>query len=193
MGAKKRLQKLLDKANKGTGNTTEATDNRDEIQEALVSSGKGNLVKRGKRLYERMNKGSGIKMVSPLNDSLKIANTYAKIRNHKSEQEIADDKRREEFEKYEEDKGYHLAAKNAKKKKAKEGKKAVKDLKKVTDQGNKTKGITMISPLSAEVRDHTNTSCWKSKVKVGTKMSNTNPGVRVNDCVDPSSPRAKNK
>ena len=66
MGAKKRLQKLLDKANKGTGNTTEATDNRDEIQEALVSSGKGNLVKRGKRLYEKMNKGSGIKMVSPL-------------------------------------------------------------------------------------------------------------------------------
>mgnify|MGYP003126793150 CR=1 FL=1 len=66
MGAKKRLQKLLDKANKGTGNTTEATDNRDEIQEALVSSGKGNLVKRGKRLYEKMNKGSGIKMESPL-------------------------------------------------------------------------------------------------------------------------------
>tara|TARA_R110002073_G_scaffold119477_1_gene260848 strand:- start:322 stop:522 length:201 start_codon:yes stop_codon:yes gene_type:complete len=49
------------------------------------------------------------------------------------------------------------------------------------------------SPLLNEVRDHTNTSCWKSKVKVGTKMSSTNPGVRVNDCVDPSSPRAKNK
>ena len=65
MGAKKRLQKLLDKANKGTGNTTEATDNRDEIQEALVSSGKGNLVKRGKKLYDKINKGSGIKMKSP--------------------------------------------------------------------------------------------------------------------------------
>ena len=50
----------------------------------------------------------------------------------------------------------------------------------------------MTSPL-AEVRDHTNTSCWKSKVKIGTKMSSTNPGVKVNDCVDPSSPRAKNK
>ena len=48
------------------------------------------------------------------------------------------------------------------------------------------------SPLN-EVKDHTNTSCWSSKVKVGTKMSSTNPGVRVNDCVDPSSPRAKNK
>jgi hypothetical protein len=24
-------------------------------------------------------------------------------------------------------------------------------------------------------------------------MSSTNPGVKVNDCVDPSSPRAKNK
>jgi len=47
------------------------------------------------------------------------------------------------------------------------------------------------SPLN--FRDHTNTSCWSSKVKVGTKMSSTNPGVKVNDCVDPSSPRAKNK
>ena len=112
MSAEKRLQRILNRANKGTGNTTEATDNRDEIQEALTASGKGNLVRRGKRLYEKMNKG---------------------------------------------------------------------------------KGITMVSPLSKEVRDHTNTSCWKSKVKVGTKMSSTNPGVRVNDCVDPSSPRAKNK
>tara|TARA_R110001606_G_scaffold34026_1_gene100869 strand:- start:11 stop:553 length:543 start_codon:yes stop_codon:yes gene_type:complete len=67
MGAEKKLQKLLDKANKGTGNTTEATDGRGEISDALVDSGKGRLVKKGKRLYDRMNKGSGIKMVSPLN------------------------------------------------------------------------------------------------------------------------------
>jgi len=66
MGAEKRLQRVLNKANKGTGNTTEATDNRDEIQEALTASGKGNLVRRGKRLYEKMNKGKGITMVSPL-------------------------------------------------------------------------------------------------------------------------------
>jgi len=51
----------------------------------------------------------------------------------------------------------------------------------------------MTSPLNKEVRDHTNTSCWDDKVKIGTKMSSTNPGVKVNDCVDPSSPRAKNK
>ena len=112
MSAEKRLQIVLNRANKGTGNTTEATDSRDEIQEALTASGKGNLVRRGKKLYDRMNKGSGIKMTSPLNK---------------------------------------------------------------------------------EVRDHTNTSCWDDKVKIGTKMSSTNPGVRVNDCVDPSSPRAKNK
>jgi len=54
------------------------------------------------------------------------------------------------------------------------------------------KGIRTMNPIK-KVRDHTNTSCWKSKVKIGTKMSRTNPGVRVNDCVDPSSPRAKNK
>ena len=38
-----------------------------------------------------------------------------------------------------------------------------------------------------------NSECWKGKVKVGTKPSPTRPGVTVNDCVDPSSPRAKNK
>ena len=66
MGAEKRLQKVLDKANKNTGNTTEATDNREEISDALVSSGKGRLVRKGKKLYDKMNKGTGIKMVSPL-------------------------------------------------------------------------------------------------------------------------------
>ena len=67
MSAEKRLQRILNRANKGTGNTTEATDSRDEIQEALTSSSKGNLVRRGKRLYEKINKGSGILMTSPLN------------------------------------------------------------------------------------------------------------------------------
>ena len=66
MGAEKRLQKVLDKANKNTGNTTEATDNREEISDALVSSGKGRLVRKGKKLYDKINKGTGIKMVSPL-------------------------------------------------------------------------------------------------------------------------------
>jgi hypothetical protein len=66
MGAEKRLQKVLDKANKNTGNTTEATDGREEISDALVSSGKSRLVRKGKKLYDKMNKGTGIKMVSPL-------------------------------------------------------------------------------------------------------------------------------
>jgi|TARA_R110001592_G_scaffold185543_1_gene429606 hypothetical protein len=30
--------------------------------------------------------------------------------------------------------------------------------------------------------NHTNTKCWPGKKKVGTKMSSTRPGVRVNDC-----------
>ena len=38
-----------------------------------------------------------------------------------------------------------------------------------------------------------NSDCWDSKVKIGTKPSPTRPGVTVNDCVDPSDPRAKNK
>jgi len=54
MSAEKRLQKILNKVNKGTGNTTEATDGREEISDALVSSGDSKKVIKGKRLYDKM-------------------------------------------------------------------------------------------------------------------------------------------
>ena len=54
MSAEKRLQKLLNKANKGTGNTTEATDGREEISDALVSHGDSKKMIKGKRLYDKM-------------------------------------------------------------------------------------------------------------------------------------------
>tara|TARA_R110001592_G_scaffold165733_1_gene400204 strand:+ start:646 stop:870 length:225 start_codon:yes stop_codon:yes gene_type:complete len=38
------------------------------------------------------------------------------------------------------------------------------------------------SPYNKKTLDHTNTKCWPGKKKVGTKMSSTRPGVRVNDC-----------
>ena len=44
MSAEKRLQRILNRANKGTGNTTEDTDSRSEIQEALTASGKSKLL-----------------------------------------------------------------------------------------------------------------------------------------------------
>ena len=49
------------------------------------------------------------------------------------------------------------------------------------------------SPLAFKGANSSNSECWSNKVKVGTKPSPTRPGVTVNDCVDPSSPRAKNK
>ena len=110
MGAEKRLQRKLNRMGKKKGNTVEIEDGSIEVYDFLNDNGTEGQKRRATRLYEKINKGKGITMVSPLN-----------------------------------------------------------------------------------VKDHTNTSCWKSKVKVGTKMSSTNPGVRVNDCVDPSSPRAKNK
>jgi|21_taG_2_1085346.scaffolds.fasta_scaffold05141_6 hypothetical protein len=61
------------------------------------------------------------------------------------------------------------------------------------DKINKGKGITMVSPLGFKGANSSNSECWSNKVKVGTKPSPTRPGVTVNDCVDPSSPRAKNK
>ena len=45
-------------------------------------------------------------------------------------------------------------------------------------------GAKMSSPL-LKVPNSENTKCWPGKVKVGTKMSSTNPGVKVNDCKDP--------
>ena len=54
MSAEKRLQKLLNKANKGTDNTTEATDGREEISDALVSYGDSKKMIKGKRLYDKM-------------------------------------------------------------------------------------------------------------------------------------------
>ena len=49
------------------------------------------------------------------------------------------------------------------------------------------------SPASFKGANSSNSECWDTKVKIGTKPSPTRPGVRVNDCVDPSDPRAKNK
>ncbi len=48
MSKTKRLQKKLDEANKGTGNTTEATDSREEIVDVLG--------KKGGKLYDRINR-----------------------------------------------------------------------------------------------------------------------------------------
>jgi len=60
MGKIERLQRRLDKANEGTGNTTEATDGRDEITDVLG--------KRGGRLYDKINppKKSSYQGVAPI-------------------------------------------------------------------------------------------------------------------------------
>ena len=60
MGKIERLQRRLDKANEGTGNTTEATDSRDEITDVLG--------KRGGRLYDKINppKKSSYQGVAPI-------------------------------------------------------------------------------------------------------------------------------
>jgi len=47
MSKVKKLQRQLDRANKGTGNTTEATDSREEIVDVLG--------KKGGKLYDKIN------------------------------------------------------------------------------------------------------------------------------------------
>ncbi len=62
----KKLQKKLDEANKGTGNTTEATDSREEIVDVLG--------KKGGRLYDKINRSKkssyqGITPVKGMSDA----------------------------------------------------------------------------------------------------------------------------
>ena len=54
MGAEKRLQRLLDKANEGTGNTTNALDNRDEINDVAMSTGDGELIYKMEKLKTKV-------------------------------------------------------------------------------------------------------------------------------------------
>mgnify|MGYP003148374011 CR=1 FL=1 len=54
MGAEKRLQRLLNKANKGTGNTTEALDNREEVNDVAMSTGSGRMINKMEKLKSKV-------------------------------------------------------------------------------------------------------------------------------------------
>ena len=67
MGAEKRLQRLLDKANEGTGNTTNALDNRDEINDVAMSTGDGELIYKMEKLKAKVDaKNAAPQMATPL-------------------------------------------------------------------------------------------------------------------------------
>ena len=68
MGAEKRLQRLLDKANEGTGNTTNALDNRDEINDVAMSTGDGELIYKMEKLKTKVDakNNAAPQMVTPL-------------------------------------------------------------------------------------------------------------------------------
>mgnify|MGYP003111156346 FL=1 len=67
MGAEKRLQRLLNKANEGTGNTTNALDNRDEINDVAMSTGDGELIYKMEKLKTKVDaKNAAPQMATPL-------------------------------------------------------------------------------------------------------------------------------
>jgi len=68
MGAEKRLQRLLDKANEGTGNTTNALDNRDEINDVAMSTGDGELIYKMEKLKTKVDakNNAAPQMATPL-------------------------------------------------------------------------------------------------------------------------------
>jgi len=67
MSKEKRLQRKLDRMGKKSGNTASVEDGKQEVSEFIEDNGTKGQKRRATRLYEKMNKGSGIKMVSPLN------------------------------------------------------------------------------------------------------------------------------
>ena len=67
MGAQKRLQRLLDKANKDSGNTTEALDSRDEVNDVAMSTGDGRMINKMEKLKTKVDaQNAAPKMVTPL-------------------------------------------------------------------------------------------------------------------------------
>ena len=67
MGAQKRLQRLLDKANKDSGNTTEALDSRDEVNDVAMSTGDGRMINKMEKLKTKVDaQNAAPKMITPL-------------------------------------------------------------------------------------------------------------------------------
>jgi len=66
MGAEKRLQRKLNRMGKKKGNTVDINDGEMEVTEFIQDHGTKGQKHRATRLYDKINKGKGITMVSPL-------------------------------------------------------------------------------------------------------------------------------
>ena len=66
MGAEKRLQRKLNRMGKKKGNTVDINDGEMEVTEFIQDHGTKGQKRRATRLYDKINKGKGITMVSPL-------------------------------------------------------------------------------------------------------------------------------
>ena len=67
MGAEKRLQRKLNRMGKKKGNTVDINDGEIEVTEFIQDHGTKGQKRRATRLYDKINKGKGITMISPLN------------------------------------------------------------------------------------------------------------------------------
>jgi len=67
MGAEKRLQRKLNRMGKKKGNTVDINDGEMEVTEFIQDHGTKGQKRRATRLYDKINKGKGITMISPLN------------------------------------------------------------------------------------------------------------------------------
>ena len=66
MSAEKRLQRKLNRMGKKKGNSVDVNDGEVEVTEFIQDHGTKGQKRRATRLYDKINKGKGITMVSPL-------------------------------------------------------------------------------------------------------------------------------
>ena len=66
MSKEKRLQRKLNRMGKKKGNTVDVEDGKLEVNEFIQDHGTKGQKRRATKLYDKINKGLGIKMVSPL-------------------------------------------------------------------------------------------------------------------------------
>ena len=66
MSKEKRLQRKLDRMGKKSGNTASVKDGKQEVSEFIEDNGTKGQKRRATKLYDKINKGSGIKMKSPM-------------------------------------------------------------------------------------------------------------------------------
>ena len=166
MSKVKKLQRQLDRANKGTGNTTEATDSREEIVDVLG--------KKGGKLYDKINPPKK-SSYQPIKDkSGKVILTSEQARN--IDEDFPSPLNHCESDMMHQGGWAKMRTINSP---------GTTGNKEGIAHNEKMRGFKLPhqSPLAFKGANSENSKCWDGYVKKGTKPSPSGTGETVNNCV----------